>query len=102
MLKIASKTNINDRKFFKIMSVATLFYINFLMITIFLMYFRTKMILTNPLIASETIDISFESYARKGILLTSCFPLLLALKFFNKNVAVVIGSYIVVMIYMFM
>ena len=96
------RENLNDKKTIKILSIATILYINVLLIFIFAAYFRNKMNLTNPLIPKNLVDLSFEKYALKGLILSCGLPVLFLLKFWKKNFAVVVGSAVLALIYTFL
>lgn len=93
--------NLNNQKLFRMLAIAGIIYINILLIIIFSSYFQTKANLTNPLIPKQLIDISFEQNAVKGMILSSGLLILLVLKFAKQNFFTSIGSFILLLAYLF-
>ena len=92
---------LNQSKGASIGSVCVILYLNLLLVLIFIQYFQNKAALNNPLIPREIVDVTFEQNARKGLILSIGFIVILLLKFTKQNFLAILAWIIVIAIYNF-
>ena len=79
----------------KVLIVLTILYL----LSIFCVYFQTKLNLTNPLIPKYLITGIFDPYATKGIILTIGLLVATILQFFKQNLITILVCVIALTLY---
>ena len=90
---------LNEKRITNVFAILSLLYLNLLLISIFAEYFYTSLSLTNPLLPESLINIVFEPYAKKGLIISLGFPIVLLLKFAKKNLLAILGVIFIVALY---